>query len=33
MMEALGKQVGAASGVLHLMTVALLYLMVFKPGA
>lgn len=33
MMEALGKQVGAASGVLHLMTLALLYLMVFKPGA
>ncbi|MFM7616789.1 MAG: hypothetical protein ACKO72_04925 [Actinomycetes bacterium] len=33
MMEALGKQVGAASGVLHLMTVVLLYLMVFKPGA
>ena len=33
MMEALGKQVGAASGVLHLMTLVLLYLMVFKPGA
>jgi uncharacterized membrane protein len=33
MIEALGKQVGAASGVLHLMTLALLTLMVFKPGA
>ncbi|MFM7061000.1 MAG: hypothetical protein ACKOZL_07430 [Actinomycetes bacterium] len=33
LMEGLGKQVGAASGVLHLMTLALLYLMVFKPGA
>lgn len=33
MLETLGKQVGAASGVLHLMTVALIYLMVFKPGS
>lgn len=32
-LEALGKQVGASSGVLHLMTLVLLYLMVFKPGA
>jgi uncharacterized membrane protein len=30
---ALGQQVGAASGVLHLTTLVLLYLMVFKPGA
>lgn len=33
MLEALGKQVGAASGVLHLSTLVLVYLMVFKPGA
>lgn len=33
MIETLGKQVGAASGVLHLMTLALLFLMVFKPGS
>jgi hypothetical protein len=32
-LETLGKQVGAASGVLHLMTVVLIYLMVFKPGS
>jgi hypothetical protein len=33
MIEALGKQVGAASGVLHLMTLVMLFLMVFKPGS
>lgn len=33
MIETLGKQVGAASGVLHLMTLVLLFLMVFKPGS
>ena len=30
---ALGQQVGASSGVLHLMTLVILSLMVFKPGA
>ena len=32
-MEALGKQIGASSGVLHLAFVAILVLMVWKPGA
>ena len=30
---ALGQQVGASSGVLHLMTLVILFLMVFKPGS
>jgi hypothetical protein len=32
-MEALGKQIGASSGVLHLAFVVILVLMIWKPGA
>ena len=33
LVERFGQQVGASSGVLHLMTLVILSLMVFKPGA
>ena len=31
-LEALGKRIGAAAGVLNLLVVVILYLMIWKPG-